>query len=102
MCKAWTVLFHFANKTFDSIIYDEFESIVLRNSQGKSKGHELFNLYYTKVLDRSYHTGFRVQLVSKCKQTGWPVDIQLSLGKGKGLVNVYLQFLLQEEVCLNV
>jgi len=51
--KAWTVLFHFVNKSTHSSVHDEFESLVLRNANGKAKGHELFNQFYLKLLDRS-------------------------------------------------
>lgn len=40
--KAWAILYHFKSKSFDSLIYEEFQSIALRNAQGKKQGHELF------------------------------------------------------------
>ena len=49
--KAWTILYHFKSKTFASIIYDEFESITMRNTIGKSKGHELFTKFYLKLVE---------------------------------------------------
>jgi hypothetical protein len=58
--KAWVVLFHFKSKTFDSIIFDEFESIAMRNTIGKSKGHELFIKFYMKVLEVGYKRGCKV------------------------------------------
>jgi len=76
--KAWAVLFHFRSKTFDSIIYDEFESITMRNAIGKSKGHELFSKFYLKLIEASYDKGFRMHLTTKCEKTGWPIDISLN------------------------
>lgn len=89
--KAWTVLFHFRSKTFDSILYDEFESITMRNTTGKSKGHELFTKFYLKLVEKSYELGYKMQLVQKCDVTGWPIDINIqSTTKG----NMSLFFLL--------
>ena len=115
LAKAWAVLFHFRSKTFDSIIYDEFESITMRNTIGKSKGHELFSKFYLKLIEASYDKGFRMHLTTKCEKTGWPIDISLNtatLGGSSGDLSSYpssnmrnkrlaLYFFLQEEVCLN-
>ena len=79
--KAWVILFHFTSKSFDSIIYDEFESITMRNTIGKSKGHELFTKFYLKLIEKSYDKGFRMNLTSKCEKTGWPIDINMSVTK---------------------
>ena len=49
--KAWAVLFHFCSKSLDSIVYDEFETIAMRNTIGKSKGHELFGKFYFKLIE---------------------------------------------------
>jgi len=65
--KAWTVLFHFKSKSFDSIIYDEFESITMRNTTGKGKSHELFSKFYLKLVEKSYELGYRMQLATKCE-----------------------------------
>ena len=54
IAKAWVVLFHFRAKTFDSIIYDQFESICMRNTIGKSKGHELFSMFHLRLIEASY------------------------------------------------
>ena len=78
LVKAWAVLFHFKSKTFDSLIYDEFESITMRNTIGKSKGHELFSKFYLKLIEASYDKGFRMHLTTKCEKTGWPIDISLN------------------------
>lgn len=77
--KAWIILFHFKSKSFDSLIYDEFESITMRNTIGKSKGHELFTKFYLKMIEKSYDNGYRVNVTTKCEKTGWPLDISLSL-----------------------
>lgn len=81
--KAWSILFHFRNKSFDSILYDEFESIAMRNAIGKSKGHELFSKFYLKLVEKSYDMGFKMGIGVKCESSGWPVDILLSY-KHKG------------------
>lgn len=47
--KAWAVLYHFKSKSHDSLIYEEFETIAMRNSIGKSKGHEFFSKFYSKL-----------------------------------------------------
>ncbi len=109
--KAWAVLFHFRSKTFDSIIYDEFESITMRNAIGKSKGHELFSKFYLKLIEASYDKGFRMHLTTKCEKTGWPIDISLNTAGQSPMdagtnfsqqrKKLALYFFLQEEVCLN-
>ena len=81
LVKAWAVLYHFNSKSFDSIIYDEFESITMRNAIGKSKGHELFSKFYLKLIEASYDKGFRMHLTSKCDTTGWPIDISINLNQ---------------------
>lgn len=77
VAKAWAVLFHFRTKSFDSTLYDEFESMAMRNTTGKSKGHELFSKFYLKLIESSYDKGFRMHLTSKCEKTGWPIDISI-------------------------
>jgi len=114
LVKAWAVLFHFKSKTFDSLIYDEFESITMRNTIGKSKGHELFSKFYLKLIEASYDKGFRMHLTTKCEKTGWPIDISLNTAAADPTSLSYnktpasqqrkklaLYFFLQEEVCLN-
>ncbi|CDW77558.1 UNKNOWN [Stylonychia lemnae] len=98
--KAWTVLYHFKSKTFDSALYDEFESVVMRNCVGKGKGHEWFSKFYLKMVEKSYDAGYRLQLAYKCPKTGWPIDIQMTLKREKD-ANYALYFLLQEEVCVD-
>jgi hypothetical protein len=41
-CKAWAVLFHFKNKSTESLLYEEFKNITGRNTGGKTKHHEAF------------------------------------------------------------
>ena len=43
--RAWNVLFHFNGKSLDSELYEEFESIAMRNTTGKMKGHDLFSKF---------------------------------------------------------
>ena len=102
LAKAWVVLFHFRSKTFDSLIYDEFESIAMRNTIGKSKGHELFSKFYLILVEHSYNKNFRMHLSSKCEKTGWPIDISLNVNTNDKNKKLALYFFLQEEVCLNV
>jgi hypothetical protein len=110
--KAWAVLFHFKSKSLDSVLYDEFESITMRNTIGKSKGHELYNKFYMKLIQKSYEAHLRINLTQKCEKTGWPIDITLSLTGDRGvttadrranprLKKLALYFFLQEEVCFN-
>jgi hypothetical protein len=87
----------------------------MRNTIGKSKGHELFSKFYLKLIEASYDKGFRMHLTTKCEKTGWPIDISLNtatLGGPSGDLSSYpsnnmrnkrlaLYFFLQEEVCLN-
>jgi len=50
----------------------------MRNTIGKSKGHELFSKFYLKLIEASYDKGFRMHLTSKCAKTGWPIDISIN------------------------
>jgi hypothetical protein len=97
--KAWVILYHFRSKSMDSHLFEEFSSIVTRNSSNKSKGHELFSKFYNTLLGLSYQSGLRVHLSRKCEKTGWPIDLTVKNEEGKELA---LYFLLQEEMCLNV
>ena len=100
--KAWTVLYHFRSKSHDSLIYEEFETLAMRNSVGKSKGHEFFHKFYMKLIEKSMVHEFRVLLSSKDETSGWPIDIQVSLHTGmKKYKKIAFYFFLQEEVCLS-
>ena len=83
----------------DSQLFEEFNSIVIRNSSNKSKGHEHFSNFYNTLLGLSYQNGYRVHLSKKCDKTGWPIDLQVNNPSNNELA---LYFLLQEEMCLNV
>lgn len=37
--KAWTILFHFRNKSTQSMLFEEFNSVSQRNAISKTKGH---------------------------------------------------------------
>jgi len=39
LVKAWTILFHFKSKAMDSAVFEDFNSISIRNSNNKSTGH---------------------------------------------------------------
>jgi len=75
--KAWSVLFHFKNKTTDSVIYDLFFSEAKRNSLAKSKNHKLFNKLKNGFRDATQATGLVPKIGFKCHETGWPIDILL-------------------------
>ena len=78
MAKAWVVLFHFRSKSQDSLLFEEFNSMAIRNSMNKSKGHELFSQFYNTLLGISYEKGYRVHLSKKCEKTGWPIDLKIN------------------------
>jgi hypothetical protein len=81
--KAWVILYHFRSKSMDSHLFEEFSSIVTRNSSNKSKGHELFSKFYNTLLGLSYQSGLRVHLSRKCEKTGWPIDLTVTSEDGK-------------------
>ena len=76
--KAWAVLYHFKTKSHDSEIFEEFESLAMRNSVGKSKGHEFFNMLYSELNKHASTNRLRIFLSSKDETSGWPIDIQIS------------------------
>lgn len=43
VAKAWTILFHFRGKSVESMLFEEFNSIVQRNAITKTKNHDVFN-----------------------------------------------------------
>lgn len=78
LAKAWVILYHFRSKSMDTQLFEEFSSIVTRNSSNKSKGHELFSNFYNTLLGLSYQNGYRVHLSQSCDKTGWPIDLQIN------------------------
>lgn len=58
--KAWTVLFHFRSQNTDTQVYEEFNSIVTRNSFNKSRGHDLFKRFFTVMTELSLEKGYRI------------------------------------------
>jgi hypothetical protein len=82
------------------MIYDEFESIVMRNTIGKSKGHELYTKFYLSLMEKSHANGYRMHITGKCEKTGWPIDISMSMMKNPTR-KMALYFFLQEETCYN-
>ena len=76
--KAWVVLYHFRSKSQDSLLFEEFNSILVRNSQNKSKGHQLFSNFYNTLLSQSYEENYRVHLSKMCDKTGWPIDVKIN------------------------
>ena len=93
------MLFHFANKSLDSAVHDEFESLALRNANGKAKGHELFNQFYLKLLGRTQQSQFQTEMVRRCPETSWPVDVNVYTEFNQQ--NYRLFFFLKEEVAFN-
>ena len=99
LVKAWVVLYHFRSKPQDSLLFESFSSILVRNSQNKSKGHDLFTNFHNVLLSQSYQNNFRVELSRMCEKTGWPIDIKIQKDTDNSEIALY--FLLQEEMCLN-
>ena len=62
VAKTWAVLYHFRNKTLDSALFDDFRSIAMRNSRGKSKSHMLFNKFYLKCVEKGYKRDGKLKL----------------------------------------
>ena len=77
VAKAWTILFHFKGKSIESMIFEEFNSIVQRNTVGKTKSHDFFSKIYLKLAEESYHTNYGLSVAESCERTGWPIDIAL-------------------------
>ena len=94
-------MFHFRSKSQDSLLFEEFNSMAIRNSVNKSKGHELFSQFYNTLLGISYEKGYRVHLSKKCEKTGWPMDLKINKIDDANK-QVALYFLLQEEMCYDL
>lgn len=99
--KAWTILFHFRNKSTKSMLFEEFNSVSQRNAISKTKGHQLFSQFYVKVMEATYEKNVHIQLATGCDQTGWPVDILLRSKTDRLQQPQALYFLLTEELCYN-
>jgi len=99
--KAYTILFHFKNKSQDSQLFEEFNSVVLRNTKNKTKSHEKFASFYRKMTKISYELGFKSKLQTRCSKSGWPIDLEISSLEGSSR-KMALFFLLQEEMCYNL
>ena len=54
VAKAWTILFHFRGKSIESMLFEEFNSIALRNTISKTKNHEMFNKMYLELNSECY------------------------------------------------
>lgn len=106
IAKAWVVLFHFTSKSQDSLLFEEFSSVVIRNNANKSKGHELFGVFHNMLLNQSYKSGTRVLMRQNCEKTGWPIDVSLKTTDFDSVTEpsreMSLYFLLQEEMCHNI
>lgn len=75
--KAWIVLYHFRNKSLNSILFDMFESYARRNAAGKIKGHGLFHKFQEDLFSLSYLAGAKQTMNAKCNETGWPIELLL-------------------------
>ena len=108
------------------MLFEEFNSLVLRNSANKAGGHELFSHFHKTLHEMAFQTRYHVRLSEKCEATGWPIDIKLRDNSrahqtGSGLLQfnrspyfadtessanrpkeMALYFLLQEEMCYNI
>ena len=78
IAKAWTILFHFRGKSIESMLFEEFNSIVQRNTISKAKNHEIFNKVYLELNAECYKNNLQVEMAGSCERTGWPIDISLS------------------------
>ena len=96
-------------------MFEEFNSIITRNTSSKCSDHDLFFQYYKLMLDLSHQQRFNVKMQQKCKRTGWPIDIDLRAFSGKSLFKgqrgfygnqnlkrMAVYFFLQEEMCYNL
>ena len=97
------ILFHFKSKSMDSLLFEEFNSVVVRNTTNKIKSHELFAKFLNKLQSTGYRNGVRVQLQRKCEKSGWPIDIRLSpTDENDNTPSSSLYFFLQEEMATNI
>ncbi len=59
------------------MVYDEFESVAMRNTIGKSKANKSFQQLHQKLLERSFEHRYKVEVAKRCEKTGWPIDLVL-------------------------
>jgi len=71
----WAILYHFKNKHQDSEVYEEFKSIIKRNSLNKFSGHELFNEFYKRLERQGKKERKLIKQTQFDEKSGWPVDI---------------------------
>ena len=71
----WAILYHFKNKNQDSEVYEEFKSIIKRNSMNKFTGHELFNEFYKRLNRQGLKERKMIKQTQFCENSGWPIDI---------------------------
>lgn len=106
IAKAWAVLFHFKNKSQDSLVYDLFFSDARRNALGKLKNHKQFQETQRMLRDVSHSTELLPKAGQKCPNSGHPIDLLLMpnvvSNRGDKLKKVAISFLLQEEIAKNL
>jgi len=51
--KAWAVLYHFRTKNKDTLLFEEFKTIITRNHQNKCQGHDLFLQFHKLIKELS-------------------------------------------------
>jgi len=122
VAKAWVILFHFCGKSTESMLFEQFNSIALRNTISKTRNHEVFTKLYVELNAMCFKHDLQIEMASSCERTGWPIDITLNpfffKSKAKGETEEEIEsasradqadgdqqyavyFLLQEEICYN-
>jgi hypothetical protein len=76
--KAWVILFHFKNKSVQSMLYEEFSAVALRNCIGKTRSNVVATKVHSDLLLKSFENNFRVTPSQVCSHTGWPIDFQIN------------------------
>lgn len=66
IAKAWAVLYHFRAKTTESMLYEEFNALVQRNSASKSKINDSFGKLYYNLLQHYSSVGIQLNLQQSC------------------------------------
>ena len=59
--KAWAILFHFKSKGRDTLLFEEFNSIITRNTSSKCQDHDLFHEYFRLLVEQSHQKHFTLK-----------------------------------------
>ena len=65
--RAWNILFHFKGKSLDSLIFEDFNSIVQRNTIGKTKNHDFFQKIYLRLSEEAYKRNYTIKTAEACE-----------------------------------